>query len=133
MSETSNVQLVREGYADFLAGNIPGVLERFAESFEFTVPGAPEVPYAAPSRNREELARFFQGLDEHIVMNVFEPREFFALGDRVVALGHYAGEVRRNGHKFAADWAMVWTFRDGKVARLQELSDPTSLKAGFVS
>lgn len=132
MSETSNVQIVKDGYADFLTGNIPGVLNRFADSFEFTVPGSPEVPYAGTSRNREELAAFFQGLSDTVVIDVFEPREYFAAG-RVVALGHYEGEVKRSGRRFATDWAMVWTIRDGKVTRFNELSDPTELKKGFVS
>lgn len=133
MSETTNVQLVRDGYADFLSGNIPGVLGRFTESFEFTVPGAPEVPYAGTSHNAAELAAFFQALSDNVVINVFEPREYFADGDRVVTLGHYAGEVRATGRRFASDWAMVWTVRDGKVAAMRELSDPTELKKGFVS
>jgi uncharacterized protein len=131
MSETSNVQLVRDGYADFVSGNIPGVLSRFADSFEFTVPGAPEVPYARTSRNREELTEFFQGLDANVQITVFEPREYFASGDRVVALGHYEGEVKRTGHRFATPWAMVWTIQDGKVTRFEEMSDPSALKKGF--
>lgn len=132
MSETSNVQIVKDGYADFLTGNIPGVLSRFADEFEFTPVGAPEIPYARTSRNRDELGAFFQGLSENVAINVFETREFFAAGDRVVCLGHYEGEVRRNGHPFAADWAMVWTIRDGKVTSFQELADPSVLKKGFV-
>jgi hypothetical protein len=85
----------------------------FADDFEFTVPGAPEIPYAGTKRTPAELTGFFQGLAEHVNMTVFEPREYIATGDRVVALGHYGGEVRRNNRPFAGDWAMVWTLRDG--------------------
>lgn len=133
MSENSNVQVVKDGYADFLKGDIPAVLSRFADSFEFTVPGAPEVPYAGTSRNRDELAAFFQGLDANVVISVFEPREYVAMGDHVVTLGHYEGHVKKSGHQFSTDWAMVWTVRDGKVASFKEFSDPTELKKGFVS
>jgi ketosteroid isomerase-like protein len=133
MSENNNIEVVKAGYADFLQGNVAGVLGRFAEQFEFTVLGAPEVPYAGTSRNREELAGFFKGLDEHVAITVFEPREYFAAGDRVVTLGHYGGHVKQNGHPFSADWAMVWTVRDGKVEAMQELVDPTELKKGFVA
>jgi ketosteroid isomerase-like protein len=132
MSEHDNVQLVKEGYADFLSGNIPGVLDRFADDFEFTVPGAPEVPYAGTKRTRDELAGFFQGLDQTVMMTLFEPREYLAAGDRVVALGRYEGHVKQSGGTFATDWAMIWTIRDGKVRSFREISDPTALRAGFV-
>ena len=128
----SNVQIVKDGFNDFLTGNIPGVLGRFADEFSFTVPGAPEVPYAGTKRTTEELAGFFQGLDENVTLSVFEPREYIATGDKVVAVGHYEGQVKRSGHPFASDWVMVWTLRDGKVTEFREFSDPTELKKGFV-
>lgn len=130
---SDNISIVQGGYADFMSGNIPGVLERFADEFVFASAGAPEVPYAGTFRNREELLGFFQGLNEHITMSIFEPREFFADGDRVVALGHYAGHVNRNGAPFESDWAMAWTVRDGKVVEMREIADPTQLKRGFAS
>lgn len=127
------VQIVRDGYADFLSGNIPGVLDRFAEEFTFTTPGAPEVPYAGTKRNRDELAAFFRDLNETVNITSFEPREYFANGDRVIAIGRYAGEVRRSGRSFDSGWAMAWTVRDGKVVAFEEFSDPSALKAGFAS
>ncbi len=128
---SDNVQIVRDGYADFLNGNIPGVLDRFAEEFTFTVPGAPEIPYAGTKRTREELAAFFRDLNESVNITSFEPREYFVAGDRVVTLGRYAGEVRKSGRNFDSEWAMAWTVRDGKVVDFKEFSDPSQLKAGM--
>lgn len=128
---SDNVQIVQGGYADFLSGNIPGVLDRFADEFTFTVPGAPEIPYAGTKRNQQELIGFFQGLNETVNITLFEPREYIAVGDRVITIGHYEGEVRQTGRRFESDWAMAWTLRDGKVVAFREYSDPTQLKAGF--
>ena len=128
---SDNIDIVRGGYNDFLAGNVPGVLERFADDFTFSVPGAPDVPYAGTFHNRAELGRFFQEMGEEITMSLFEPREYFASGDRVVVLGHYEGKVNRTGAPYASDWAMAWTFKDGKVVAMQELSDPAQLRKGF--
>lgn len=128
---TDNVDIVRNGYADFLSGNIPGVLERFADEFSFSVTGAPEIPYAGTFRDKEALAGFFQQLNEQVNISVFEPREYFANGDRIVTLGHYGGEVRKNGQPFAADWAMAWTVRDGKIVAMEEMVDPSALKRAF--
>lgn len=130
---SNNIDIVRAGYGDFLSGNIPGVIERFADEFDFTVAGAPEVPYARTYRNPADLMTFFQQLNETITMSVFEPREYFANGDRVLALGHYEGKVNRNDAPFAADWVMAWTLRDGKIVSMQEISDPAQLRRGFAS
>lgn len=129
---SDNVQIVKDGYADFLKGDIAGVLNKFAGEFTFTVPGAPEIPYAGVKRTRDELAGFFQELGEKVQFTAFEPQEYIANGDRVVALGRYAGEVKQSGHSFDGTWAMVWKIRDGKVVEFTEYSDPSSIKAGFV-
>jgi len=128
-----NIDVVRGGYADFLNGNINGVLDRMADQFEFITAGAPEVPYAGTFRTRDELAGFFQRMSEEVTMSVFEPREYFAEGDRVITLGRYEGKVNRNGAPFAADWAMAWTIKDGKVARMQELADNPALRHAYAN
>jgi ketosteroid isomerase-like protein len=129
---SDNVQIVQGGYNDFLTGNVEGVLNRFAGDFSFTVPGAPEIPYAGTKRTRDELAGFFQQLGELVTFSTFEPREFVADGDRVVALGHYAGHVNESQHAFDNDWAMVWRIQDGKVVEFTEYSDVSELRKGFV-
>jgi uncharacterized protein len=130
---SNNVDIIRAGYGDFLNGNIPGIIERFADDCTVSIVGAPEVPYAGTYRNRAELAGFFQKLGENVTISVFEPREYFAEGERVVTLGHYSGRVNRNGAPFAADWAMAWTVRDGKIVGMQEISDAAQLRKGFAS
>jgi ketosteroid isomerase-like protein len=128
----SNVQVVQGGYNDFLTGNVEGVLNRFAGDFSFTVCGAPEIPYAGTKRTREELAAFFSDLGSMLTFTAFEPREYIEQGDRVVALGRYAGTVNQSNHPFDNLWAMVWTIRDGKVVEFTEYSDVSDIRKGFV-
>jgi hypothetical protein len=35
----------------------------------------------------------------------FEPGEFVAQGDKVVALGHYRWRIKSTGHSYPSDWA----------------------------
>lgn len=128
----SNVQIVQGGYNDFLTGNVDGVLNRFADDFTFTTPGAPEIPYAGTKRTREELAAFFSDLAGHVTFSAFEPREYVEQGDRVVALGRYAGKVNRSEHPFDTEWAMAWRIRDGKVVEFVEYTDVSDIRKGFV-
>ncbi|HUR82342.1 MAG TPA: nuclear transport factor 2 family protein [Thermoanaerobaculia bacterium] len=127
----SNVQIVQGGYNDFLTGNVEGVLNRFAGDFSFTVPGAPEIPYAGTKRTREELAAFFRDLGSMVTFSAFEPREYVEQGDRVVALGRYAGTINQSNHPFDDQFAMVWTIRDGKVVEFTEYTDVSNMKKGF--
>jgi ketosteroid isomerase-like protein len=129
---SDNVQIVQGGYNDFLTGNVEGVLNRFADDFTFTVPGAPEVPYAGTKRTREELASFFRDLGTMVTFSAFEPREYVASGDRVVAIGRYAGKINQSGYPFEGDWAMAWRIQDGKVVELTEYSDASEIRKGFV-
>ena len=130
---SNNVDIIRAGYGDFLSGNIPGVMERFADEFNFNVAGAPEVPYAGTYGNRTELMSFFQQLGESVTFSLFEPREYFANGDRVLALGRYEGKVNRSDTPFATDWVMAWTIRDGKIVAMQEICDPAQVRKGFAA
>ena len=131
MSE--NVQIVQGGYNDFLTGNVDGVLNRFADEFTFTVPGAPDIPYAGTKRTREDLADFFRQLGEKVTFATFEPQEYVAAGDRVVAIGRYSGKVNQSEHAFDNGWAMAWRIRDGKVVEFTEYSDVSEIRKGFVT
>lgn len=58
----------------------------------------------------------------------FEPKEFIATGDKVVALGHYtaATPIKKS---FDSDFAMVFTLRNGKVTHFQEFCDSAAINA----
>jgi ketosteroid isomerase-like protein len=44
-------------------------------------------------------------------------------GDKVVALGRYTGTSKASGKPLDAQFAHVWTFRDGKLTNLQQYTD----------
>ena len=49
--------------------------------------------------------------------------ELIAGGDQVVALGRYSGTYRETGKPMHADFAHVWTLRDGKAVRFRQYFD----------
>jgi ketosteroid isomerase-like protein len=62
---------------------------------------------------------------------------FYASGDdHVVAVGHYRGTVRASGQPIEAAFAHVLTIRDGRIARLHQITDterwpsPNRLRTG---
>jgi ketosteroid isomerase-like protein len=129
--ESENVALVQQAYAAFGRGDIAALLEMLSDDIDWHTPGAPRIPYAGRFSGRKQVAGFFEGLGKTAEFERFEPREFFAHGDKVVVLGHYAGRGRTTGRPFATDWAMVFTVRNGKIAAFSEHFDTFNLGAAF--
>jgi ketosteroid isomerase-like protein len=74
-----------------------------------------------------EVQRFFEDLERREEFSLFEPRDFIAQANRVVALVHYEGRDKMTGRAFTADSAMLWTFGDGKAIRFQEFTDTEAI------
>ena len=133
MAERDNIAVVQQAYAAFQRGDVAGVLELVAEDVEWEgVKGVPSsVPFGGLRRGRAAVAEFFAIVGREEEFTRFEPREYFANGDRVVALGSYEARVRRTGKSFAGDWAMAFTLRDGKIVGFSEYCDSYGIAAAF--
>lgn len=58
------------------------------------------MPAAGRRFGRDQVARFFAILDETAETQTFEPREFVAQGDKVVAIGHTSARARSTGREY---------------------------------
>jgi ketosteroid isomerase-like protein len=124
MAEQENVQIVQEAYAAFKRGEVPAVLNAFADNIDWFTPGPPElIPYAGRRRGREQVAQFFAALDQAEAVERFEPQEFIAKGDKVIALGKYGGRIKSSGKRYETDWAHVFALRQGKIVSFREYTD----------
>ena len=127
MSTENNIKIVQKAYADFSHGDLPGVLNTFAEDILWISPGNSSL--SGEKRGKQEVTAFFRALLELWEFLAFEPGEYIASGDRVVALGRYEVRSRQTGRTAASHWAMVFTFRDGKAIHFQEYMDTSTLEA----
>jgi uncharacterized protein len=133
-SEQDNTQLVQRAYAAFGQGDIPAVLALMADDVEWSEPGSADVlPWGGPRRGRQQAAAFFQELDRALTFEAFEPREFIAQGETVVVVGYERTVVKSSGHRVENDWVMVFTIRDGKIARFREYYDTAPYLAALRS
>jgi uncharacterized protein len=132
MSE-GNVQIVKNAYAAFQRGDVAAILAAVDDNAEWHgVKGAEgAAPYAGLRRGRTEVANFFAQVGSAFEFTKFEPREFIAQGDDVVAIGDYAGKVKGTGRTIASDWVMVFTIRNGKIARFREWTDSAQLVRAY--
>jgi hypothetical protein len=133
MQEAQNTKLVQDAYAAFGRGDIAALLGSFSDDIQWRpVTGAGKhVPFAGEQRGKAGVAEFFRRVADSEDFQVFEPREFVAQGDRVVALGHYRAKVKATGRVFDSDFVMAFTLKNGKVTHFQEFLDSAALNAAF--
>ena len=133
MSESRNVQVVKDAFAAFLRGDVNSILALVDDSVEWhAVKGAEGVaPHAGLRRGRAAVAQFFQQVASTIEFTKFEPREFIAQGDQVAVVGDYTGKLKANGGTLTSDWVMVFTVRDGRVVHFREWTDSAQLVRAY--
>ena len=91
MEEARNTAVIQEAYAAFGRGDIQTLLSTLADDIVWMgVYGAgSHVPTAGERRGKAAVAEFFKQVAENVNFSRFEPKEFIATGDKVVALGYY--------------------------------------------
>jgi ketosteroid isomerase-like protein len=121
---SSNAQTVRSVYEAFGRGDIPTVLATFDPEMVFDVaesmPYFDRSPYRGPKAVAEGL--FFRLGTEWIGFRA-TPEEIIDGGDTIVALGRYQATNKATGNPLNAQFAHVWTFRNGKVVRVRQFGD----------
>ena len=129
MSDQDNTNVARKAYENFKTGNIEALLGQMSEDVDWRLPDIEGVPFAGARRGAGQVGEFFSTLADVQDVLSFEPREFVAQGDKVVALGTYRWRVKKNGREYGGDWAHVFTVRDGKIVAFHEYMD-TAAAAG---
>src|SRR5688500_13286634 len=133
MGEQQNTEIVRQAYAAFGSGDVPALLDLLDDDIEWhaVIGAAPHVPTAGQRYGKPAVAEFFRILSQTVEFSRFEPREYIAQGDEVVVLGSYEGRSKATGRTFAEEWAMVDTFRNGKIVRFREYVNAAAINAAF--
>lgn len=119
---STNTEIVQGAYAAVASGDIPtfvGLLDpdvQWTEAEGFPYAGTYTGPDAVLNGVFARLGSEWEGF--RVV-----PNEFIDGGDTVVVLGRYAGTYNETGKSFEADFAHVWTLRNGKAVRFRQLVD----------
>jgi ketosteroid isomerase-like protein len=135
MSEAQNTQVVKDAYAAFQRGDIAAILNMLDDNVEWQgVIGTEGVlPQAGVRRGRASVADFFQHVAETTDFTSFEPKEFVAQGDQVVAVGSYTARMKPSGQPVSSSWVMLFTVRNGKVLRFREFTDSAQLVRAYTA
>ena len=131
MSTQSHVELVKEAYAAFGAGDLQKLLGLLTPDVIWEFPVSKVIPWARTFRGPSEVAQFFAALKEYSVLEAFEPLHFVDSDDRVVVLGRERIRVRSTDLTCSCEWAHAFTVLDGKIAGFREYTDTAAMVSAF--
>ena len=124
-----NVELLRQGFAEFARGDVDAVLERFDPDIDWHPALAPILGVETIS-GREAMRRFLtrdlfeEGFDEFRA----EPLSFEDLGDdHVLVMVRYVGRGESSGIEMDQKLATLYELREGKVVTMRDY--PTRAEA----
>jgi len=131
MSERNNTAIAREAYDKFKKGDIQALLTLMSDDIIWELPEIEDVPIAGSRSGQAAVGEFFAMVARDQDVIVFEPREFVAEGDKVVALGHYQWRVRDTDREFATDFVHIFTIRNGKIVAFREHFDTAAVASAY--
>jgi ketosteroid isomerase-like protein len=117
-----NVDTLKKGYQDFGNGDIAAVFENWADDMKWEG-GNSDLPAGGDYEGKEAIGGAIGELGEAWDGLKVVPDEFIADGDTVVVLGHIEGTAKETGQSVNTPFVHIYRFGDGKVTRLQILTD----------
>ena len=115
-----NVEAVKIAYEAFARGGLDRWMEQFADDVDYrTVEGA--LDDVGPMHGRDAVRKWLQDWIDTFDEFFFEPVELIEAGeDTVVAVERYGGRAKLSRVETEQTQAVVFTLRDGKIARGHE-------------
>jgi len=122
MSEMDSLQAAKEMYAAFGRGDLPGLLNLFADDVDWQSPPG-DFPISGKRQGRDDVAKLFGIIIETLDVQVFEPRQFITEGNSTVVIGFDRSVVKATGVSYETEWVQVFTVAGGKVVKFREYYD----------
>jgi ketosteroid isomerase-like protein len=123
----TNKEMAQAVYDYFGQGNVAAILELVTDDIKWTCPGPTEIlPYAQVYNGKKGVEEFFRLIYANKDFPAFEVKELIGENDKVVALGRWDAKSKKTGNAYSGDWAMVFSFRDGKLCEHKEYYDSYS-------
>jgi ketosteroid isomerase-like protein len=126
----TNVEVVKECYAKFGEGDIPGLLARFDPQIEFRLAqGHPYRMDGKPWIGGQEIARnFFMKAGPEWENWRILPEHILEAGDAVIVECRYAGMYKPTGGVLDVQVCHIWRLKQGKVTSFHQYIDTAQLQ-----
>ncbi len=115
-------EFVQDLFAAFGRGDVEYIVGRVAADCVWVAPGE-GIPSAGTYHGKAGALEFFRKQSQSEEILGFEPKEFFANGNSVVALGFEQCRAVSTGQTASTHWAMLFRVRDGELIRFEGFYD----------
>ena len=125
----SNLELLKQAYNDFAAGNIPGVVAIWQPDMVWDeCTGFPYVKGDGIFVGTQAIIEgVFAKIPEYYDGFNIEITDFVDGGDKIVMVGYYKGTWKPTGKKFKANATHTWTIKNGKVTHFYQAVDTAEI------
>ncbi|MDX3488363.1 nuclear transport factor 2 family protein [Streptomyces sp. ID05-18] len=133
-AQTGTRDVVDAFFARFGEGDMPALLDLFADGVTFHVGGAPNVPWAGSRTSKDDIAAFFASFGQHLT-----PAKDYVIattivdGDHAVVIGHNRFGVLATGKTFTNHFALHITAADGKITGYRMYEDSHAISEAFAA
>lgn len=127
----TNVEIVKQGYADFAAGNVKAVFAMWNPEIEW------HESKGMPFVKGDGIYKGHDAVMTNVIMNLpvyfdgfnIEVNEIFGADDKVVMVGYYHGTNKATGNSFKANATHVWTAKNGKMTHFFQSVDTATINS----
>jgi uncharacterized protein len=130
----SNEQTVREVYAAFQRGDVPGILALVTDDVDWRNDAVEscECPWNGNFSGKARLPGFFDAVGKELDIRVFDLKAIAASGLSVASWLRIEGTVRKNGRALKNDVMHSWSFNDrGQITRYRHFNDTAAELAAW--
>lgn len=128
---SDNVKLIEDCFAAFGRGDPGYIVARVTDDVEWRGTDPAHIPYGGAYKGPKGVGEFFTNIAKHVEVTRWEPQRVFAAGEEVVATGLWSAKAKSTGRSFTTEWAMLFGFRDGKIATFKAYEDTAAAVAAF--
>lgn len=130
-----NIQTVKDLFTAVGRKDVTAVLGCLDESVDWQSPATgtmvKEISWSKPRHGKSQVSAFFNEVKDRLILDDMSYATIMADGDKVVAEGSMRGNVISTGCFFRADFAMVFTLRNGKIVHFRNYYDSAEIAAAF--
>ncbi len=130
--QSANLQIVKNIYAGFAAGDMEAVLKDMSETIVWMHPGDPEqIPFAGKFEGKAGVSRFFEIVFEQIDVVEQNIKSYMDGDDSVIVVGYEHMRVKNTGREYKSNWIHMYKLADGKIVAFEEFIDTAALVSAF--
>ena len=130
-----SIQVIKDLFSAIGRRDIPAILNCLDENVDWQSPATgttvKEISWSKPRHGKTEVSAFFNEVRSKLILDDMAYKTIMADGDHVVAEGSIRGNVISTGCFFRADFAMVFTIRNGKIVHFRNYYDSAEIAAAF--